>query len=807
MTLKSRLACWPALLLHSLLEFIPVVVTAEKNLTVREIVGKIARIKFRSEDTGFFLVELADGTAIRGESGDVELQQGATYRFLGKWEENHQYGWQFRAETLSPHFAADQASIVKYLAAFAARVGVATAERLWNAYGSDAVKMLREHPERVAKDGILNYPASVKAAESLTKASKTEATQLDLFSLLGGRGFPQKTIDRLIRKWGADAPSKLRHDPLSLITSRFPGVGFKLADKLYLELGLNPKRLKRQMLCAWHSIASNSDGHTWFPLRTARAAIINSCGAAGVDVDRAIQLGTRSKWLASFKDKQGVAWITEAGKAQSERDLAQKVYWLQSHETVLWPQEGFEGLSEHQRQQIIPILKSPIAVLAGTPGTGKTYSAAIILREIVKQCGRDGIAVCAPTGKAAVRISEAMSNYGLGLEATTIHRRLGIGIGGDGFTFQFSERNPLPYRVIVVDEASMLDTNLARCLFTACSVGTHILLIGDPYQLPPVGHGAVLRDLVKAGIPYALLSEVQRNAGRIVEACSSIKHGRKVKFTERFDESTGDNLRFIPTIGAEEQIEMIDLVAKSILKNAELDPIKDVQFLCALNDRSLASRKILNAKLQELFNPVIGVDKSLPQNKIFRRGDKVICLRNHFSKVLTVLEGEDARYVDAYVQPAEQPSPQGVFIANGDMGFVLAVDPLCAIVRFADPERTIKVSLSRTKKNTEDENPGDEQGLAGYFDLAYAITVHKSQGSEFPYVVLIVDDAASMVASREHHYTGISRAKRRCLVIGNPKTFDRQCGRIALDTRKTFLAEQIRNWLAMAEKKMTAPQK
>jgi exodeoxyribonuclease V alpha subunit len=466
---------------------------------------------------------------------------------------------------------------------------------------------------------------------------------------------------------------------------------------------------------------------------------------------------------------------------------------------LLWPTPeqidgGADGtgnpLSAHQRAALKSILTSRVAILAGTPGTGKTFSAAQVLGYVLQRVGRERIAVCAPTGKAAVRITEALARYSIALEATTIHRLLEIGRNGHdgrGWGFQRSRDNPLDKSVVVVDETSMVDVPLMAALLSACGDGTHVLLLGDPFQLPPVGHGAPLRDMIAAGVPSCVLTEIKRNAGLIVSACAAIKDGAKFRTCQKFDPATGDNLRWIECDTPEQQIDTLRSIVEGVRQGGKFDPVWECQVLCALNDASPVSRNPLNELLQGMLNPPR--DDTPVTGGPFRVRDKIICLRNSMMPLWERLT--DDHPPEATASYHKQLPAADCFVANGDVGRVLAVDAQAAVVQFLWPDRVVKIELRRASKD-DPANEGKAGGAASDFALAYALTTHKSQGSEYPLVVLMVDDQAGMVASREWLYTAISRASKLCICIGKRSTADRQARKVALAKRVTFLAELIR---------------
>lgn len=774
----------------------------------RELVAVVKEVVWYDSDQGFGIVRLHTGLAAKGPFAAGELELGRIpYRFLGRWEDHYKHGLQFSWDTFvlaEPH-SCD--GITKWLRDNARHVGIAKADALWAKYGSEAVDVLRLHPERVATDGLLPLDQAEEAAADLQRVAGLQDTKIDLFSLFSGRGFPRTLVDACIREWGARAQHMVRRNPWLLLVRELPGAGFKRCDRLYLDLGGAPARLKRQMLCAWNYLRSDTTGHTWFPYNEALRAVRSAVGDGRARGDEAVRLGVRAGWLATRTDGAGKVWVSEAEKAGNELTVASRVKWLASFSNVLWPTQNElmdSSLSAHQLARVAVALRSPISILAGTPGTGKTYTAAAVLRAVRQARGRDCIAVAAPTGKAAVRITAAMQRYKLDLTATTIHRLLGItrsGRDGRGWGFEFNEKRPLPYQFIVIDEVSMLDADLAASLFSALDLSAHVLLVGDPYQLPPVGHGAPLRDLIAAGVPCGELTEIQRNAGMIVEACVAIKSGARFETCSMWepDATPPRNLKHIEAATADAQIDALRTVLRAFAASHKFDPIWDVQVLTALNEKSPISRVPLNAMLQGLLNPARDQteEERTHANATFRIGDKAICLKNCFLGAvrLNTADGEVRRtdWAESYETRRDGACQVvQVFVANGDVGRVIATDPKSVVVEFATPARLVRIPVGKPKAgDDEDAGLGEMAGGAADFGLAYALTVHKSQGSEWPVVIVILDDAAGFVACREHHYTAISRATQLTILIGKRGTVDRQCKRVSLSVRKTFLRELL----------------
>jgi exodeoxyribonuclease V alpha subunit len=650
-------------------------------------------------------------------------------------------------------------------------VGLATAKRLVEKYGDDAVRMVVEEPQRVAEDGLLRPTIAEAAAQSLREVcdSGLRNAHLELFRLLrnGGGGFPRKLIDKCLKLWGKAAPERIRRDPFTLLVNGLPGCGFLRCDRLYLSLGHRPDRLKRQTLAVWHELRQH-EGDTWIPLNKAFQAVRDRIGGTTARPQRAVALGYRGGWIDYRLDEHDGHWLAEHAKAHAERRVAHQVRILREAGPLAWPKGPFVGLSEHQQEQVSLALQEAIAILTGSPGTGKTYTASTIIRALADAGRLREIAVCAPTGKAAVRISEVMRAAGLAVDATTIHKLLGVRAGGDGgWKFAFDEDSPLPYKYIVVDETSMLDTNLAASLFRACAPGTHLLLVGDVNQLPPVGHGAPLRDLLDASVPAARLTEIRRNAGLIVESCAAIKDGNRFEPISRLSEwDAQKNLVHLPARGAEAMRDALMAVFDWLKSQNRWDLVDQVQVLAARN----ATRKKLNRELQERLNK-----DGEGNHRLFKIGDKVINLKNGF-------------FANAV------PSRPREYIANGDIGRVYAFQGRQMAVRLSSPDRRILVPLGRssTEANGDESSDEDAPTIAGCnWDLAYCCTTHKYQGSECPVVIVLVEPAGPL-ASREWIYTAISRAKELCILIGAEAEIVRYTKNTILPQRKTFLVDLLR---------------
>lgn len=846
--------------------------------TKREHLGLLDRVIWRDDDKPACILALTDGKVVVADAPSAAFVRGQRYRFLGRWDDSDR-GYRFKAATYTRDQPATRVAVVKYLSDVCSGVGAKIADRLWDAYGPDAVATLREKPREVAAAGVMGEEAALAAADELVRHGHLEKTRIDLHGLFAGRGFPGKLIDRAIGEWGARAPEVVRANPYRLLTAKLPGCGFKRCDSLYLDLGGKADALKRQALAGWNALRDDRSGSTWVPAGNVVAAIQDAVKTA--DPVKAIKLGVRGGMFGLRRD--GAArWVAVADHARAERRVADAIAALRSS-PVLWPADvpvtGREGdglPSAHQAEQLRRATAAAVGLFTGGPGTGKTHTLSFLLRALIAEWGVSAVAVAAPTGKAAVRATESLAARGVPLQATTVHKLLmtvestkkagepvwrfsgnGWQLGEDAKVWRFprNRNNPLRQRFVIVDESSMIDTTLMADLLDACVPptllpaesprlvlpggiiyprcrrcnrvltdaaswatgygptcinlvspddraavnpevadretvvpgrpeehlpGTHVLFVGDPFQLMPVGHGAPLRDMIAAGLPRGNLVEVRRNAGLIVRGCQAIKDGHAPAFAAKLDIDADDpqNLAFIDCRPAD----VLDTVEKLLGSMTRFDPRWDCQVLVATNDKSEVSRKAVNARLGKFLNPDGRRVPGLP----FAVGDKVICLANSRLPAAEPVGtfgrpdmAEDAGY---YRRCEEQ-----VFVANGEVGRVLAVGPAGFVVAVG----TKSVWVAKSKPRADDAEDGEGGGVMGDWDHAWAITTHKSQGGEWPVVIALADRAGGGVADRNWWYTAVSRASKACLVVGDRSAFETQRARQSIAKRKTFLAELL----------------
>lgn len=721
---------------------------------------------------------------VKGYAREDELERGVTYRFYGHIKNHPKYGPQFNFSSFVEESPVDEDSILAYLESHRhpdrGSVSRRVAVCLFEKFGLNAIDELIRDPVGAA-EGIKQWTAEKAsiAARVMGLNRGTQRCKLDLITLMNGRGFPKQTIDRCIKRWGAKASEVIRGNPFELV--HLPGIGFRGADKLYCDLACQTSTtdqeyfqklaaINRQGLCLQYAVQceSRSSGSTWILKPFALSRVTQQIGGTLVDPPAALQWAIMEGYLVEY-----AGHIAVSRMADHELDIAAAITsaeenhdWPAIDEIAAMAPDG-KPLSDHQLEAIRLAVSNRIGALQGSPGVGKTFAVACIVKALIQQYGRDAVAVAAPTGKAGVRVAQSMKANGVDLEASTIHRLLGVDAEGkDGWSFVHNEQNPLPFKFIVLDESSMIDVDLLAALLRACTPTTHILFVGDSNQLAPVGHGRPFFDL-QTCIPTGHLTEIRRNSGRIVQSCAEIRDRNSITFSPTLDLPT-ENLPLIEV--APEDAETVCEKIISLYLAAGLDVIEDMQFLTAKNDNSPVARKPLNKLLQATLN----THGEQVQGNPFRRGDKIVCLKN-------------STYPDAEEQLETH------FVANGELGRVMDLKPGRMVIRLSDPVRSILVTHAPVQENEREVSDSEDaqRGAVGDWDLGYALSVHRSQGSQWKYVVVLADPSGGMVQTREWLYTAISRAELATFVVGNRQVVNQMLRRNGIKTRKTFLVERV----------------
>lgn len=780
---------------------------ALEEITV-EYLGE--KFRFENPDGDVVIAEgHANGTinsviTLKGPADD-ELLRRHTYRFYGRWTEyrNRRSGQterQFAFETFVAAQPHNRQGVVVYLRAAGEGhyFGQARAVAMWEEFGPDAVRVMREETDKaceaLARRGLpLKPEPAAKIADILAKKQLLEACTIELTELLAGRGMPKATARYAIARWGNGAANIIRRDPFKLMTASIPGCGFTRCDQLYLHLRRPAGRLKRQALAAWYALHSDGSGHVWFPRPVAVEAVRKSIAGAALRTDKAIELCLRAGLLREIRTdgphgpitpNGSYVWLATSEHADNERELAERIA-AASQESYQWPAVStIKHIDGEQPEVLAKTLAGPIAMLGGSPGTGKTFTAANLISACEQIFGPDEILIGAPTNLAAQRLTEVMASHGVELRARTWHSILGKpDVRGE--KWRHNQRNPLRCKLLVGDEESMKSAKMMLDVFRARAVGTQFLIIGDINQLPPIDAGAPLRDMIAAGLPSGELRQIRRNSGGIVEACAAIRDGKPW--------GAGDNLEIIevddPAVQEKVVIDQLELARRQ-----GIDPVWDTRVIVARNE----TRRTLNTILQQHLNRRPGIPGSP-----FRIGDKVISTANTEYEVVEIDRDDEEIEVNE--------NGDRVRCVNGDVGEVIEVLDKHFIIKALSPTRVVKVPRKPVaaksvgqggQGDADDAGDGSDPKATGTgcaWELAYAITFHKSQGSEFPWAILVVGKDDSRMGCRELIFTGISRGKQKAKLIGMKWVYDRMCQRVALPQRKTLLKERILLELAKAE--------
>lgn len=697
------------------------------------IQGTIARINFARD--GFVIARMDDGGTVLGNMTEPII--GQEYRLIGEWVDDPRWGKQFKFSRYTVEMPQSTDGIFRYLVKVAKWVGPVVGHRIIEAFGDKALEILKHDPQRAA---VCIKGLTLERAEEISKGlldnEDREAAAVELESLLGGQHLPKHTVSNLIEKYHADAPARVRQNPYMLIEVR--GIGFPTADRVAMAMGFDRESIERRMAGSLHVLldAAESRGHICLTHEKFKEKVQALIGLPpGADAVARLE-ASGAIWL-------GPEVIALADLAQDEVDVAGIVRMLLCQTKDLSGAEfiDLKGMAPDQQEAFRLSMAHPVFILTGAPGTGKTYT----LRRIIKQFEQWNyrIALAAPTGKAAKRMSEMTD-----MPASTIHRLLGPEPYQEGtetkFSFHYGVGEHLPLDLVVIDEFSMVDVPLSASLFRAIAPGTRVLIVGDHYQLPSVGPGAVLRDLLAAKVPSYELTEIKRNTGDIVKACHAIKDGWSPTPSPTLDPEAGHNLRHIEESDPVRIQEIIRDIVTQRMPQRGYDPVWEVQVLSPMNERTMLSCLQINELLQGALNinpPVKGTP--------FRRADKVLQRKNE--------------------------SIGDEFVVNGDLGEVGLIGESEIDVKFRYPDRA--ASIKRKDH---------------HLVLAYCLTIHKMQGSEAPVIIMPLHSSFGGFFNRELVYTGISRARDICITVGEWGALLAASNRVGNARRRTRLVELLR---------------
>jgi exodeoxyribonuclease V alpha subunit len=703
--------------------------------------GTVDRIVYENRETGFVVARLAEAGRpglITFVGTGLAVSPGETVRLWGRWIDDKKFGRQIRVERYQTLRPATSDAIERYLGSgLIDGIGPAFAKRLVEAFGVDTLRVIEEEPERLRSvEGI-----GAKRARQIRDAWESRRAIQSIMLFLQGHGIPVSQATRIYKTYGDNAVAVLRDDPYRLAED-IAGISFKSADAIAGQLGIDKTSPKRAAAALLHVLREAAqDGHVFLPCAE---MIEETARLLGID---AVQLEGPLKALESADRvvvERDAVFLPRLYSAEIgcdrvlKRILAAPAADVSIHvdNAIRWIEHTFSiGLSPEQRNAIALAVRSKVLVITGGPGTGKTT----LLNGLLAIFAKKGlhILLAAPTGRAAKRMAEATKR-----EAKTIHRLLEWSPKHAGFTRH--DGNPLVADLVVIDETSMVDVGLMHSLLRALPPQARLILVGDVDQLPSVGPGSVLMDIIASqAVPVAWLKTVFRQAAEsgIISNAHRINTGEFPAFNDRdfFFVERNDPAKALETI--------VELAARRLPAKFDFDPIRDVQVLAPMH-RGDAGVTRLNEALRAALNP----DAPLIENRRFGLRDKVMQVRNDYER-------------DVY---------------NGDIGVVSVVDEALREVQVEyDDDRVVLYPFDELDALTP----------------AYATTVHKSQGSEYPVVIVPMLTQHYLMLQRNVVYTAITRASRMVILVGDRRAIARAVHNVRVKQRNTRLADRLRNTL------------
>ena len=725
---------------------------------------------FRNEENGYTVLTVRSGRSEVTVVGSLpELSPGEQAVFTGTWTDHRTYGRQFQCVSCELKAPTTLLGIERFLGSGLIHgVGPSTATLIVAAFGEETLTVLSEHPERLQEVHGIGKKRAAMIAESFLEQQSTRRAMVFLQSY----GISPALAIRISRHYGDRTPEIVRENPYRLCDD-LEGVGFKTADRIGLSLGIPPEsedRVRSAMKYILRDAAASS-GHVYLPEAELCSVSAEMLGVSKELCAQALRsllvIGAlRSESDPDTPDVRRVYlpyyWHAEQEVALMIRRLMVSVstdkYAGVSRAITSFEKSRGITFSPTQRSAIAGALENGVFVITGGPGTGKTT----IINCILDLLSRDNETVlCAPTGRAAKRMSEAT-----GAEARTIHRLLEY--SGEEGTFTRTEENPLEADCVIADETSMIDLMLMRALLKAIRPGTRLILVGDADQLPSVGPGNVLGDILDSGeVPCARLTEIYRQSGEshIVLNAHLINSGKMPLLNEKGTDFFFERKTSLPE-AARSITALVTTRLPGYLKYPEAErlslSVRNIQVL-APSRKGECGVNTLNLRLQEVLNPA-APDK--PQflwgEVLFRLGDKVIQTRNDYKLPWR-------RETVAGVE-------EGAGVFNGDVGFIIDVNP---------EEHMLTVRFDEDREATYES--GDLEDL----EPAYCLSVHKAQGSEFPVVVMPVTPGPPMLLTRNLLYTALTRAKSLVVLVGTENVIRRMVENDHVIRRYTTLAGRL----------------
>lgn len=709
---------------------------------LQSITGTVEEIVYHNEDTGFTVLLLDDGQELQTVVGQMmDIAEGEDLKAMGRFTTHPSYGPQFKAEVVERSFPATSSAILKYLSSKKAikGVGPTLARRLVETFGDDTLEVMEHHPEDLARVEGISRRKAAEIGEEFKRIFGVRTVML----FLSRHGIDPATSIRVWKAYGNYASEMVQANPYILCGDDI-GMTFEKVDQIALDMGVDPQSPNRIGAAIAFVLQHNlNNGHTCLP---EQALCEKSAALLRLD------LSVVEKQIVQEEENQNLISDASGGKRyyylphlyRAETYVAGRLAMMLSLEqpftgdfgdqiALLEAQNGVK-YAQLQKQAIAQAISRNLFILTGGPGTGKTTTVNAII-ELFEQQGRK-VALAAPTGRAAKRLSEVT-----GREAKTIHRLLEVDFKdkpGDSVLSRFkrNEKNPIDSDVVIVDEMSMVDILLFECLVRALKLTARLVMVGDSDQLPSVGPGNVLKDLIDSGrIATVRLNEIFRQAAQslIVTNAHAVVRGEMPELRRK----DGDFFFLYSGSYANTAQLVADLCSRRLPKSYGYSPLWDIQVMTPNRVGELGTIE-LNRRMQQTLNPPSPDKREMVYGPYtFREGDKVMQIKNNYDIQWTKEDGE-----------------RGTGVYNGDIGLILAIDK---------PSRIFVVKYEERVVNYTFDN-------ADEVELAFAVTVHKSQGCEFEAVVLPLMNSRSRLYHRNLFYTAVTRARKLLIVIGKPDT-------------------------------------
>ena len=703
--------------------------------------GMVSEIIFKNEENGYLVAALQgedeEDTIIVGCLPTLSL--GETIEVEGSWINHKTYGMQLQVSSFMPATPSSVNGILAYLSSGMIRgIGEKMAKRIIERFGVGSLDIIQMTPEKLTEvEGI-----GTKKAEQIGKSFQEHRELRNLIINLSKYGITPAYCLKIYKKYKDKSIAIVEKTPYKLAED-IRGIGFKIADNIAAKMGISPYDIDRICQGIIYSLnASLSEGHTFLP----RSKLIKEAsvllqieesyvseGVMNLAMEQKIQMerGTEEEniYLIPY-------YISENGVCKKLIELSQ--YEFQDEKTDVEKQlEEIQknediSLAANQKQAVLEAVNSGMLVITGGPGTGKTTTINTIIKLFKSM--KKKIVLGAPTGRAAKRMTETT-----GEEAKTIHRLLEMGYSSqdEEMVFMKDEDEPIDADIVIIDEVSMVDIILMYNLLKAIKIGTRVILVGDSDQLPSVGAGNVLRDIIDSKVVAVVeLNEIFRQAkeSMIVVNAHKINKGENLILNLK-----DKDFYFIQRENSQQVIEeVVNLVNKRLPEYYGINKIRDIQILSPMRKGDLGVQNF-NTHLQNILNPKdrFKVEENF-QKRIFRVGDKVMQTKNNYSKKWETIK----------------TSQKGEGVYNGDIGYIFHIDK---------DEKLVNILFDDEKLASYDYNELDE------IDHSFCTTIHKSQGSEFPVVIMPISWAPPMLLTRNLLYTGVTRAKKLVVLVGDTK--------------------------------------